>query len=61
MTPEERKEYNKNYYTTNKTTILEKASNKIDCKFCGRTVVQSNLERHKTSDLCKRTQVQPTV
>ncbi len=56
MTPEERKEYNKKYYTSNKTIILEKASNKIECKFCGRTVVQANLERHKTSELCKRTQ-----
>jgi hypothetical protein len=56
MTPEERKEYNKNYYTSNKIVILEKAYHKVDCKFCGRTVVQANLERHKMSELCKRTQ-----
>ena len=56
MTPEERKAYNQKYYTDNKATILEKASNKVNCSFCSRTVVQANLERHKTSELCRRTQ-----
>ena len=56
MTPEERKQYNKNYYTSNKIVILEKAYNKVECAFCGRTVVHANMERHKTSELCKRTQ-----
>ena len=56
MTPEERKAYNQTYYTTNKATILQKASSKVSCNFCNRTVVQANIERHKASELCKRTQ-----
>jgi len=56
MTPEERKAYNQKYYTENKTVIMEKASNNVNCVFCGRTVIQAGLERHKATELCRRTQ-----
>lgn len=54
MTKAERKEYNKNYYTNNKSKILEKACEKIECEFCHRKVIKNNLKKHYTSAICKR-------
>ncbi len=56
MTPEERKEYNKKYYTSNKTTIINKACEKIACEICGRKVIRNNLIKHYKSNLCKNKQ-----
>lgn len=54
MNPENRKEYNKNYYEINKTTILGKACAKIECEFCHRKVAQVNLLKHYTLPICRR-------
>lgn len=56
MTPEERKEYNKKYYASNKVKIIDKACTKVECIFCKRSVIQNSLARHQESDICKRTQ-----
>jgi hypothetical protein len=49
-----RQNYNKNYYETNKETILKKACEKMECQFCKRTVIKNNLISHYKSDICKR-------
>jgi len=56
MTPEERKEYNKTYYTTNRKVILEKACNKEKCQFCDRMVSKYRMYNHIKTDLCINTQ-----
>ena len=56
MSPEDRKVYNKEYYQKNKETILEKASAKIQCQFCFRTVAQNNLMKHYSLPICERRQ-----
>ena len=53
MNPEERKEYNKNYYNDNKAVIQSKLSAKEECKFCNRCVAHQNLPKHWTSKLCQ--------
>jgi hypothetical protein len=42
MDQEQRKEYNKKYYETNKSKIIEKATTKIECEFCKRSVIKNN-------------------
>lgn len=54
MTPEERKEYNKKYYAENKDKLLEKATAKVACECCGRTVNYNNIIKHQNSSICKR-------
>jgi hypothetical protein len=56
MDTNERKLYNKEYYTKNKTGIIEKACLKTECEFCKRTVIKNNIIRHQQTNLCKRTQ-----
>jgi hypothetical protein len=53
MDKEERKLYNKKYYTDNKSTILKKACEKVICQFCNRSVIQNNLIKHQSSKICK--------
>jgi hypothetical protein len=57
MTPEERKEYNQNYYRTNKKVIMEKALAKAPCEFCESVVIQNNLAKHQQTKLCKKRQL----
>jgi hypothetical protein len=56
MTPEERKEYNKNYYSLKKNEILGKACEKIQCEICSRYVIRNNMIKHYKSNLCKNKQ-----
>lgn len=55
MTPEERKEYNKEYYERNKHKIMEKACEKVTCDLCGRMVIRNNLTSHYKLNICQRT------
>lgn len=55
MNKDERKEYNKKYYSTNKTIIIEKHyKTKTSCAFCDRLICVANLEKHHNSALCRR-------
>lgn len=54
MNTEERKIYNKKYYETNKSKIISKALTKITCEFCGRSVINNNINKHQKSSICKR-------
>ncbi len=56
LTQEERKNYNKTYYQTNKQKALEKASIRVTCVCCDRIVSKNRLLAHMKTDLCKRTQ-----
>ena len=58
MNPEDRKVYNKEYYQKNKEAILKKASEKVECQFCKRTVSQNNLVKHYSLPICERRQKQ---
>lgn len=50
------KEYNKNYYSQNKDSLLTKAYKKEPCNLCGRMVCHVNMRRHKQTKLCIRRQ-----
>jgi hypothetical protein len=54
MNKEERKEYNKDYYTKNKEIIIAKGCSKVICEFCERTVIKNNILKHQTLPICKR-------
>jgi len=54
MTPEERKAYNEQYYTSNKKRIAEMLLKKVECPLCNRSITYSNLPRHQTTPLCLR-------
>ena len=54
MDKDQRKEYNKIYYSVNKEKILMDLCKKVQCDFCGRTVIKNNLLNHEQSDICKR-------
>ncbi len=54
MNPEQRKNYNKEYYEKNKLEILAKASTKVECEFCHRKVSSYNLSKHYTLPICLR-------
>jgi len=56
MNSEERQNYNKTYYATNKTKILNIACAKVQCEFCKRIVIKNNIQKHKLSKLCKNTE-----
>ena len=58
MNSEQRKNYNKTYYTMNKAKILKIACEKVECEFCKRTVIKNNIQKHKASKLCKNTEKQ---
>ena len=50
---EEKKEYCKEYYQTNKKNINEKLSEKVECVHCGSIVAKRRLADHKRTDKCK--------
>ena len=50
---EEKKEYCKEYYQTNKKIINEKLSEKVECVHCGSIVAKRRLADHKRTDKCK--------
>ena len=54
MNNEERKIYNKTYYEKNKVKIIEKATSKVKCEFCQRSVIHNNILKHYKSEICKR-------
>ena len=54
MTPEERKAYNEQYYTSNKKRIADMLLKKVECPLCNRSITYSNLPRHQTTPLCLR-------
>jgi hypothetical protein len=59
MNKEDRKEYNKKYYSANKNAIIEKHyKRKCNCELCGRLVSVANIEKHYESTLCKKRSVQ---
>ena len=58
MTPEERKEYNKKYYSANKTIILDKIGDKQICEFCLKSISHGRLKKHQTTSLCKNAEKQ---
>ena len=53
MTPEERKEYNKQYYLNNREKILENYAKKVQCK-CGKKLSKANYYDHLKTKLHKR-------
>ena len=56
LTPEQRQDYNKNYYQANKQKALQKASIRVTCVCCDRIVSKNRLLSHMKTDLCLRTQ-----
>jgi len=53
-TEDERREYNKKYYTENKKRIADMLLTKTECPHCKKMITKSNLERHTQSDICAR-------
>jgi len=52
MSIEERKAYNKSYYTNNKKRITDMLLKKVECKLCSREITYTNLQRHRITSLC---------
>ena len=50
----QRKEYNKQYYATNKSKILDQLMTIVTCPNCKTTQTHQHLKRHMNSQLCKR-------
>ena len=61
MNSEERKEYNKKYYSERKALIQEKLSTKEQCSYCGRNVCHQNIPKHWKSKLCMSRREQHTI
>ena len=57
MTPEDRKEYNKNYYQQNREKALNKGCVRVTCPCCERIITKNRYLAHLKTDLCKRTQL----
>lgn len=55
MDKEDRKQYNKVYYSLHRERILSYLCEKINCDYCGRCVIRNNLAKHEKSEICKRT------
>jgi hypothetical protein len=53
LEPDYVKNYNKNYYSTNKDTVLQKMGEKMPCNNCGCLVSKCHLPRHKRSNKCQ--------
>lgn len=53
-TEDERKEYNKKYYSENKKRITEMLLVKMDCPHCKKSITKANLERHMKNAICAR-------
>lgn len=56
LTQEERKAYNKQYYSENKKIILSKILAKVECPFCESQIARNYIDTHKVSSICKRRQ-----
>ena len=56
MNPEQRKEYNQNYYKTNKNAIIQKGCEKKECVFCHKLVSHNNMAKHQVTRLCENRQ-----
>jgi hypothetical protein len=54
MNQEERKAYNKTYYSVNREIILKDLCSRVECEYCGRTVIKNNILTHERSEICKR-------
>lgn len=54
MREDQRKEYNKKYYESNRHDILMKAKTKVECELCHRCVSSYNIVKHYTLPICKR-------
>lgn len=54
MDKEKRKQYNKVYYSVNKDRILADLCQKVQCEYCGRTVIKNNILTHEKSEICRR-------
>ena len=54
MDKEERKQYNKIYYSLHRERILSYLCEKVSCEYCGRCVIKNNLVKHQKSEICKR-------
>ena len=54
MTPDERKQYNKEYYSRTRVKLLDTLNKKVQCNNCGRTLSYSSLKLHQKSKLCKK-------
>jgi hypothetical protein len=53
MNQEQRKEYNKKYYETNKEEIFNKYYRvKVTCEFCKCLVSKNNLKKHQSYPIC---------
>ena len=49
----DRKAYMKDYYKTNKVTLLSKVLAKKECAYCGREVAHQQMLKHQQSQYCK--------
>lgn len=49
MTPQERKEYYKEYYNKNKSELLEKLKKKVKCSICDCKYSKSSKSNHLKS------------
>jgi hypothetical protein len=54
MNQEERRIYNKTYYSVNRELILKDLCSRVTCDYCGRTVIKNNILIHERSEICKR-------
>ena len=54
MNQEERRIYNKTYYSVNREIILKDLCSRVTCDYCGRTVIKNNILIHERSEICKR-------
>ena len=50
--PDYTKNYNRDYYTTNKLLLLNKMSEQIHCDRCNQLVTKSHMNRHKKTKKC---------
>ena len=55
-TQEEKKEYNKEYYTKNKELIIKKGCEVLNCEVCSRKISFNGYNRHLKTKLCINTQ-----
>jgi hypothetical protein len=49
----DKKDYNKNYYETNKAKIAEKLYCKETCPHCQKVVSHQNMKSHQKTSYCK--------
>ena len=54
MDKEQRKAYNATYYSVNREIILKDLCSRVECEYCGRTVIKNNILIHERSEICKR-------